>query len=154
MIYIYSICWGPCLFRLNKPGWWQSWTQWGAVKRKEKKSQSACPVRGPQTQLWAMLPHCTAPAWSCTPSTIHIPKWPLTLQSSWQAEPLTAYPLNSFCLYEDWSMKHAVHQNWDAEILNVNRHQMKLSLDYTVHTRFNCRIVLQVFSTVDCRLYI
>ncbi|KAJ4947309.1 hypothetical protein JOQ06_009345, partial [Pogonophryne albipinna] len=34
-----------------------------------------------------------------------------------QAEPLTAYPLNSFCLHEHWSMKRAIRQKQDHLVL-------------------------------------
>lgn len=134
MIYIHSFHWGP--FRLNKPGWKQSCGQWEAMKKNNKR-QSVCPILHPQIQLWAMLQHCTLLHGAPLPLSITQHNlWPYShpdRPSLWQP-----YPLNSVCLHEHWSMKHATRQNWDAEILKVNRHQTQLILNYIILTGLDC----------------
>ncbi len=136
-LYPYTLGWFTLSTRA--PSDWISQDDNNLVGSSEKNKKTVSMPRPPPTNT--ALSHSAAlytAAWSCSPSTIHIPTWPLTLQSSWQAEPLTAYPLNSFCLHEHWSMKHAIRQNWDAEILSVSRDQTKLSLNYITPTSLDC----------------
>lgn len=115
--------------------------------KKTKKRQSVGSVRPPTNSA---LSHAAtlyaAAARSCSP--LSLLAWPLTLQPSWRAEPLTA----PFCLHVHWSMKHAMCQNRDAGILNVNRHHSKLSLNYITVAGLACLACLGSL-TVDSAVF-
>ena len=117
-----------------------------AKKKKKKKRQSVGSVRPPTNSALSHAATLYTAARSCSPLSL-LP-WPLTLQSSWRAEPLTA----PFCLHVHWSMKHAICQNWDAGILNVNRHHSELSLNYITVAGTACLACLGSF-TVDSAVF-
>lgn len=114
--------------------------QWGVMKKK----QTVRKLSHPPTNT-ALRQHCTlllGAAFLPIPISQHNlwPYSPPDRRSFWQS-----YPQTSSGLHKQWSMKHAIRQKWDAEILNVNTHQTQLSLNYTAVTSAHCLKCATVF---------
>lgn len=102
----------PSTGALHKPGWQKSCGQWGVMKKTVSKP------RHPPTNT-ALRQHCTlllGAALLPLSGSQHDP-WPYShpdRRSFWQS-----YLLNSFCLHEHWSMKHAIRSSemrcWDSQ---------------------------------------